>query len=158
MNKNETVKSETKPEHNKYDNIWELRHKRWWWDEMQSVGQILEQMPQLLIAQTILGTGLLYRHVQNFLYAVAKANEILELEAWKILCPFLGETNKGTLYYIIREKQRNRNKQKNLVFKATYGYLGQGPREAALIETCFEMLRLNIRLGDGNDLLDLGFL
>lgn len=142
-----------KPLCNKYDNIWEIRQGGS--PSPERVEQVLTQKSEWPVRTSRLGKGIIYSHVENFLYAAAKASKILELKVWKIMCPDLDKPEEGSIYYIVTTKQSN--KQRNRICKATYGYWGEGPHQAALIEACFEKLGLKIEVRDGDYLLSLGF-
>jgi hypothetical protein len=86
----------------------------------------------------------------------------IKLPIWKILVPDLPPPEKGktgAVYYIvqtIRYRAGGVEKLQSLLFRATFGYYGTGPHEAALIEEVFERQHLPLELRSADYLL--GFL
>jgi len=148
--------------YNKYDpDIWEMK-QRWLHSPVQQkrIREVLTKQSEWLVRTTRLGNGIIYRNVENFIYAVAKADKASIIEeydegptVWKIVIPDLDKPVEGSNYYIIRK-----TKGRSLVFRGTYGYGGEGCGCSALIEACFEKLGLKFEVRDGSDLVSLGFI
>jgi len=159
-------KSETIPSYNKYDpDIWERKQRNSRYPDWQrEIKEVLTQKPEKPDRATRLGKAIIHKYLENFIYAVAeaartgiieKSDENKKPTVWKIVIPKLEKPYEGANYYIVQTKQRNR--RRNLVFRATYGYLGTGPGWSAFIEACFEKLGLNFEIRDGDYILGIGF-
>lgn len=147
-------KNETVPPYNRYDNIWELKQNREvWYCSRERIDKAIVRRPEWPFSVDKIGKGIIFSHAENFVYAVAKAaGRIAKYEekptVWKIMCSDLDNPKIGTIYYIVETRLRS------LVFCATYGYLGEGPWEAAFVELCLEKLGLHFEIRDGSYLLN----
>jgi hypothetical protein len=139
----------TKPKHNEYDNIWEIRQSGYPTDE-----QIKEILEKPYVGTDIsgsevqgIGKGLIYRNAESFIQTVIRKKSI-HLPVWKILLPGLDDRKVGAVYYIVNCDDYN------FAFRGTYGYWGTGPHESALIEAIFESSKLFFEVRDGDFLLN----
>jgi hypothetical protein len=137
-----------KPEHNRYDNIWEIRRR------YPSAELLKEMISKVRVAEISaedflqIGRALIFHDVKKFIRGVLQ-KRMIRLPIWKIVVPRLnGKT--GAIYYIAYGEDYNR------IFRGTFGYCGTGPHESALIEAVFEAYELYFEVRDGDYLL--GFL
>jgi hypothetical protein len=132
-----------RPRCNLYDNIYDIRMGGY--PSSREIERALTERPRRSSAVR-LGRGIIYYSTQGFIYDVAHAR-LARSPAWKVMLPQLDRHDVGTIYYIVEEGSRS------LAYRATYGYWGSGPHEAALIEACFEQIGLRFEVRDGGCLL-----
>jgi hypothetical protein len=137
-----------KPDHNRYDNIWEIRQR-------YPSAELLKEATSKVKAAEIsaddflkIGRALIFHDVKKFIRGVLQ-KRMIRLPIWKIVVPRLNGKS-GAIYYIACGEDYNR------VFRGTFGYCGTGPHESALIEAAFEAYELYFEVRDGDYLL--GFL
>ncbi|MEM2189376.1 MAG: hypothetical protein QXG35_08630 [Nitrososphaerota archaeon] len=135
-----------KPSHNRYDNIWEVRQSGYPNDS--EVERCLKRGDAMDYVE--IGNGIrYYSSAEGFLKAVLSQG-CIKLPVWKVLCPRLDNKKVGSIYYIVKDCDGKRH-----VYRATYGYWGTGPHEAALIEHVLESRGLTFEVRDGDYLLGL---
>lgn len=142
---------EKKPEHNKYDNIFEIRQERQdslmykIEDELRR-GDIDDYFPIKEGIYYYRSLGGFFKRVLLFM-----TDKGIDLPVLKIVCPHL-EWNIGAIYYIVRhDKTRER-----AVYRGTYGYRGTGCHESACIEEFLHRIKITpscIKLLDADRLL-----
>jgi hypothetical protein len=128
-----------------YDNIWDIRLGGY--PSQEEVERALTERPRRSSSMR-LGRGILCSGARGFIYNVARLKRV-EPAAWKIVIPRLDRRDVGAIYYAVEAGP------KSLICRATYGYWGRGPHEAALIEACLELLGLHFEVRDGDHLLNL---
>ena len=137
-----------KPEHNRYDNIWEIR-QRYPGQELLKEVTSKVQVTEILSEDVLqIGKALVFHDVKKFIRGVLQ-KRMIRLPIWKIVVPRLSAKT-GAIYYIACGEDYNR------IFRGTFGYCGTGPHESALIEAAFEAYELCFEVRDGDYLL--GFL
>jgi len=115
--------------YNKYDNIDEIKRahplSR---EELERIakGKTSHSKHFIRIKRT-----LYIYDVDYFLYRLHRLKSF-RLPFWKVVIPSLDNRNIGAIYYFVR------GKPSNLLFRATFGYWGTGPHEAAKIEQFVE--------------------
>lgn len=132
-----------KPEHNRYDNIWEIRQTGY--PTKEQMADAFNGSTILTEQDTLIGRGLIFVRVENFISVISRKRDV-RLPIWKIVIPDLDKSN-GAIYYVAESPDYTR------IFRGTYGYCGTGPHESALIEACFEKLGLTFKVRDGDFLL-----
>jgi len=135
-----TEKTKTKPEWNRWDNIWEIRESGY--PSEEQVEEVLSTEPMFKRTHRI-GKAIIFDNEDHFIQVVGKSK--VKLPVWKVLCPHLDNPNQGAIYYIVQTEERN------LVFRGTYGYWGVGPHQSAMIEHIFQKvyhLYFDVRSGD----------
>lgn len=118
-----------KPDHNKYDNIWEIRQSRspeLWMDDFK---RALEKPIDEGRVEKI-GLARIYDLVENFVRTIARAKQI-NLPVFKVITGRL-EGGTGAIYYVAKVDGTN------CIFRGTYGYGGTGPHESAFVEFVLE--------------------
>jgi len=136
-----------KPKHNQYDNIWEIRQAGY--PSPEGMKNALKRRP-LSTRRHRIGKALVYDCVEDFLQSCVRMKQI-RMPIFKIIIPDLGRSNTGAIYYIVTELTDTRERVH--IYRATYGYYGTGPHEAALIESVFDYLHSSIELRSGDFLL-----
>jgi hypothetical protein len=128
---------------NLYDNIYDIRMSGY--PSSRKIERTLTERPPQ--SPTLrLGRGVMYSSAEGFIYDVVHAR-LVKSPIWKIVIPRLGRHDVGTIYYVAEEGPSS------LAYRATYGYWGTGPHEAALIEACFEQVGFRFEVRDGGCLL-----
>jgi len=139
-----------KPEHNQYDNIWEIRQKTYSnEDQVQQIIRELRKSQGYDISTpdvTQIGDALVFSDVKKFV-GCTLGKHFIRLPVWKIVIPRL-EGDAGSIYYVAETKDYN------YIFRGTYGYGGTGPHESALVEACFEKCGLSFEVRDGDYLIN----
>jgi len=133
-----------KPEHNRFDNIFEIRQTIL----SQQVNGFLSNLQTHIINQdrvTEIGGALIYCDVKDFIHATLSSKT--KLPIWKIVIQRL-DGNTGAIYYISESENYNR------IFRGTFGYGGTGPHQSAWIESCFEKFNLPFEVRGGDYLLN----
>lgn len=139
-----TTPQKLKPDHNKYDNIWEIaqsygKHALKYIDwNSEPRGQIAELAKPIIF----LSTG------EDFVKALFKL-DIIKLPIWKVLIPTPENPCEGAIYYIAETEDFT------YVFRGTYGYYGSGPHQSAIVEVAIADLKLPVELRGGDYLLTL---
>jgi hypothetical protein len=132
-----------RPRCNLYDNIYDIRMSGY--PSSREVERVLTERPRQ--SSTLrLGRGFIYTSAEDFVYDVAHA-KLARSPIWKVMIPRLDRHNVGTIYYVAE------GEPSSLAYRATYGYWGAGPHEAALIEACLERIGLQLEVRDGGCLL-----
>jgi len=143
--------SREKPEHNKYDNIWEIRREYFshGYDPLEEAVKRGKLRRKGYPTWTRLGRTRVYHHVEDFLKAVLHQRRI-KLPVYKVLAPMeVRETDVGAIYYfVVCDKY-------NLCFRGTYGYGGTGPHESALVEELFDRIGLPVELRSADFIITL---
>jgi len=130
-----------KPEHNKHDNIFEIRKIYPHIDD--AIAQaIVGKVPR---SPRRVGNALIHDHVESFIRRIRQGN--FKLPVWKIVIPDLEQEN-GVIYYVLQETQGSNN-----IFRGTYGYGGTGPHESALVEEVLIRMNCTIEVRNGDYLL-----
>jgi len=130
-----------KPEHNKFDNIFEIRSKPFGWEDRIAeamVGRVPRQPRRV-------GNALIHDDVESFVRRIRQGRFLLPVV--KILMPEL-DFNSGSIYYVLRGKD-----EPNHIFRGTFGYGGTGPHESALVEEVLERMNCMMELRSGDYLL-----
>jgi len=130
-----------KPEHNKLDNIFEIR-KAWKGIEDRISEAMVGRVPR---QPRRVGNALIYDDVEAFIRRIRQGN--ITLPIFKILMPEL-DFNSGSIYYVVRGMEGS-----NHIFRGTFGYGGTGPHESALVEEVLERMNCMIELRSGDYLL-----
>jgi len=137
-----------KPEHNQFDNIYELRMKNDY--GQRTLAEILEGRRPLLVDEIELRPSkriVDHRTPESFIGRILRLGRFKH-PLWKVVCPRpRGET--GAIYYIVDAIDTVH------IFRGTYGYMGTGPHQSALIEEFMETHGLRLELRDGDYLLTL---
>lgn len=131
-----------KPEHNKYDNIFEIRKKFENWDD--KISQVM--MGKMPRSPRKVGNALVHDDVEAFVRRIRYGN--FKLPLWKILIPCL-DLKTGAIYYVLQGSEGA-----NHIFKGTFGYEGIGPSESALVEEVLSRTGYPIEVRSGEYLLD----
>jgi len=140
------MKMKGKPEHNQFDNIWEIRqsypHIESWieLDLKKAKGEGIERI----------GNANICYYIEDFLKTLVSAKRI-ELPVYKILFPSEEGKRIGHIFYVAKCDDVYH------IFRGTYGYGGTGPHESARVEHLLEKIGLSIdlRYGDADLLLAL---
>lgn len=139
-----------KPQHNKYDNIHEIRMMM----PKGTVTDVVDSEVRLPKRTERIGRAVLYGSVGHFVRDILRRHE-MSLPAWKIVLSHLGTPDKGDIFYVAEVKLRKDSKEYTpLIFRGTFGYLGTGPHESACVEEVFDNMGIPLELrGDGDILL-----
>jgi len=140
----------SKPEHNKFDNIYELRMRNNY--GRRRLKEILELCRHRSPTDYWVMASKRWYHgrVESFIYWLFR-RPVKNLRVWKVLAPHLDDPRIGAVYYIFEDAVRGTIH----CYRATYGYGGSGPHEAAVIEEAIEVRKLFIELRDADYLLGL---
>ena len=132
-----------KPEHNKYDNIWEIRKK----GNLVLTKTMNRLEPRRLKFYEA-------RDPETFLWAIIKSQSF-HLPIWKVVVPNLDEprTMSGAIYYIVRLVKDERKKM--VMFRGTFNYGGSGPHQSALIEEYLSAVNYPIEVRSADYLLGM---
>lgn len=140
----ETIK---KPEHNRYDNIYEIRMEHKYGE--RALKQFFEELRHVESDYFVLRPRkpvFYHKEPESFLKALTKG---FHAPVWKIVIPRLEEPHTGSIYYIARTDDAIH------VFRGTFGYWGVGPHQSALIEEFLDRLGVPVEVRDGDYLLGL---
>jgi len=130
-----------KPEHNKFDNIFEIR---------KDYPHIEEKIAEALVGRLPrparrVGKALIHDDVESFIRRLRQSN--FKLPVWKVVIPDL-EQETGAIYYVIQGVS-----EWNHIFRGTFGYGGTGPHESALVEEVLDRMNCMIEVRNGDYLL-----
>jgi hypothetical protein len=135
------LETKTKPKHNKYDNIFEIRQK------IDNPAKLIDDLLEkdVTLRFTRAGKAVIVHDLSDFLKHLVDG--MYRIPITKVLIPEL-DGKSGSIYYVL-EKTNN----KNYIFRGTYGYAGTGCHESALVEAACDILKIPIELHSGDILI-----
>lgn len=137
----------SKPKHNRYDNIWEIRSEGY--PTKSQLADAIAYRPRLGDIMSYAGGRILcYRSEEAFCSTLIRGR--FKLPIWKVILPE-PNASMGIIYYAAEDAEGRLH-----LFRGTYGYRGVGPHQSAFIEAFIEdVLGLSPELRGGDLLIDL---